>query len=311
MQLPLLISITILAYCLIYMALTRVNKSSRRVNKRLDELIKVKTAEEKKRNATKMKESSRLGFLHISQNMKNDILLSGIKLRAEEFVLIWILLICAPSVISFAISPSILRILALLIGGIVSMPFYLKISINKRRGLFERQLGDALLVISNGLRAGFSFQQAMENVARDLADPIGTEFKTVSREIQLGGSIESALTKVSERMANDDMKLLTTVVVIQQQVGGNLADIIDTIAKTIRDRLSMKRSVKTMTAQGRISGKIIGFLPVVMLAILSVVNPTYMEPFFTTTFGYVMLGAGLVLELVGFFVIHKIVDVKF
>jgi tight adherence protein B len=243
--------------------------------------------------------------------MRNDIQLSGIKLRPEEFVLLWIFLIFAPAAISFVISPSILRSLFLLLGGVVSMPLILKVSIGKRRALFERQLGDALLVISNGLRAGYSFPQAMDNVARDLTDPIGSEFKSVSRELQLGGNIETAMSKVTERMKNDDMKLLTTVVVIQQQVGGNLAEIIDTIAKTIRDRLSMKRTVKTLTAQGRISGMIIGLIPIGLLGILSVVNPSYMQPFFTTTIGHIMMVAGVVMEVIGFVVIRKIVNVKF
>jgi tight adherence protein B len=307
----LLISGSIFTFCLIYLLLSGINRHQRRMKKRLDEINPDKPISEKRSREAKSPERARLGFLHISQSMRNDIQLSGIKLRPEEFVLLWIFLIFAPAAISFVISPSILRSLFLLLGGVVSMPLILKVSIGKRRALFERQLGDALLVISNGLRAGYSFPQAMDNVARDLTDPIGSEFKSVSRELQLGGNIETAMSKVTERMKNDDMKLLTTVVVIQQQVGGNLAEIIDTIAKTIRDRLSMKRTVKTLTAQGRISGMIIGLIPIGLLGILSVVNPSYMQPFFTTTIGHIMMVAGVVMEVIGFVVIRKIVNVKF
>ncbi|SHI18953.1 tight adherence protein B [Sporobacter termitidis DSM 10068] len=306
-----LIAGMIFAYCLVHLLLSGIDRYRLRVKKRLDAISSDKAADEKKGRGGKSKERSRLGFLNVSQSMKNQIQLSGIKLRPEEFMLVWILLIFVPAIISFLISPSALRSGALILAGAVSMPLYLRTKINKRRSLFERQLGDALLVLSNGLRAGFSFAQALDNVARDLADPIGPEFKSIGREIQLGGDIESALTKVTERMASADMKLLTTAVVVQQQVGGNLADIIDTIAKTIRERMSMKRSVKTMTAQGRISGRIIGLLPVAMLIIISVINPGYMQPFFTTTFGHVMLVVGVVMEVLGFVVIHKIVDIKF
>ncbi|WHH57941.1 type II secretion system F family protein [Petroclostridium sp. X23] len=232
-------------------------------------------------------------------------------MHPEEFVLLWILIIFGPAALSFTVSPSLLRAIVLILVGTFAMPLYLKMAINKRRILFERQLGDALMVISNGLRAGFSFPQALDNVTKDLADPIGSEFRSVGRELQLGGDIEIALTKVAVRMNSGDMKLLTTSVVVQQQVGGNLAEILDTISQTIRERLSIKRSVKTLTAQGRISGQIIGFLPIALLMILSVLNPAYVQPFFTTTYGHMMLVISIVMECIGFFVIHKIVDIKF
>lgn len=306
-----LISVTVFTYCLVQMLFMGINKKGLRLEKRLTEIKRDKSAAEKQSREPKLKGRPRLDFLHISQSMKDDILLSGIKMRPEEFVLFWILIIFGPAALSFTVSPNLLRAFILILVGTFALPLYLKMAITKRRALFERQLGDALMVISNGLRAGFSFPQALDNVAKDLADPIRAEFKSVVRELQLGGDIETALTKVATRMNSDDMKLLTTAVVVQQQLGGNLAEILDTISQTIRERLSIKRSVRTLTAQGRISGKIIGFLPIVLLIILSVLNPTYMEPFFTTTYGHIMLLIGTVMECIGFLVIRKIVDVKF
>lgn len=311
MQWLFLLSIAVFTYCLVQMLFVGINNKGLRVEKRLDEIKEDKSASEKQSREPKLKGRPRLDFLHISQSMKDDILLSGIKMRPEEFVLFWILLIFGPAALSFTVSPNLLRALILILVGTFALPLYLKMAINKRLALFERQLGDALMVISNGLRAGFSFPQALDNVAKDLADPIRAEFKSVVRELQLGGDMETALTKVATRMNSDDMKLLATAVVVQQQVGGNLAEILDTISQTIRERLSIKRSVRTLTAQGRISGKIIGFLPIVLLIILSVLNPTYMQPFFTTTYGHIMLLIGTVMECIGFLVIRKIVDVKF
>lgn len=107
------------------------------------------------------------------------------------------------------------------------------------------------------------------------------------------------------------MELLNTAVIIQRQVGGNLAEIIDNISETIRDRLAIKRKIKTLTAQGRISGKLIGALPLFLLGVVSMINPTYMQPFFTTTFGYVMMAICAILEGIGFFVIQKLVNIKY
>jgi tight adherence protein B len=305
-----LITGAVFVYCIVFLLLTGISRYRLRVNRLLSEIEGGKTHSVDKGRGSKAKGESKRIF-NVSQKLKSQIVLSGIKLRPEEYLLLWLLLTFAPAVVSFLISPSLLRSVILILLGAISMPVYLKTQTKKRLELFERQLGDALLIISNGLRAGFSFQQAVDNVTRDLADPIKTEFKSVGMELQLGGTVEAALTKVAERMASGDMQLLTTAVVIQQQVGGNLAEIIDNIAKTIRDRQSMKRSVKTLTAQGRISGQIIGLLPVALLAIISAMNPTYMQPFFTTTYGYIMLGIGVVMELIGFAVIRKLVDVKF
>lgn len=305
-----LIAGAVFAYCIVFLLLSGISRYRLRVNRLLSEIEGGKAQSIEKGRGSKVKGESKRVF-NVSQKLKSQIALSGIKLRPEEYLLLWLLLTFAPAVLAYLISPSFLRSLVLVLLGALSMPVYLKTQTKKRLALFERQLGDALLIISNGLRAGFSFQQAVDNVTRDLADPIKTEFKTVGMELQLGGTVEAALTKVAERMASGDVQLLTTAVVVQQQVGGNLAEIIDTIAKTIRDRQSMKRSVRALTAQGRISGKIIGLLPVAMLIIISAMNPGYVQPFFTTTYGYVMLGVGVVMELIGFAIIRKLVDVKF
>ena len=306
-----LISFSVFIYCLVQMLLMRINKEGLRMEKRLNIIKQDNSMAEKQRREFKLKWRRRLDFLHISQSMKNDILLTGIKMRPEELVLFWVLIVFGPAAVSITISPSMVRVIVLIFAGAVGMPVYLRIAINKRRTLFERQLGNALMVISNALRAGYSFPQALDNVVKDLADPIGSEMRSVGREIQLGGDIETALSKVAVRMDSYDMKLLATSVTIQQQVGGNLAEILDTISQTIRERLSIRRSVKTLTAQGRISGLIIGLMPIALMIILSVINPAYVQPFFTTTYGHIMLLVGMIMECTGFLVIRKIVNLKF
>ena len=306
-----LIALAILAFCLIQMLFVFLNRDKLKTAGRLQDIAKnLGNNAETMRKDLQAKES-RLSFLRISNSVRSSIVLSGIRVRPEEFVLIWILCIFAPALLVSSFSPSLLRSLILIVLGAIAPPLYLRRKTNKRLVLFERQLGDALMVLSNGLRAGLSFQQALHSVARDLPDPIGAEFRMVGRELQMGVDIDESLTKVATRMKSKDMALLTTAISVQLQVGGNLADILDTISKTIRERLSIRRNIRSLTAQGRISGMVIGFLPVGLLVLLSFINPGYVAPFFTTTVGYVMLGIGVVLEVLGFLVINKIVDLKF
>ncbi|WP_349773182.1 type II secretion system F family protein [Lacrimispora xylanisolvens] len=151
----------------------------------------------------------------------------------------------------------------------------------------------------------------MENVSGDLADPIGGELNTIVRELKLGAELEQSFLIVADRMKSDDLKLLTTAVIIQQRVGGNLAEILDIISQTIRDRLTIKRTIKTLTAQGRITGQVIGALPVLLLLALSFANPQYISPLFSSLPGRFLLILGGGMEILGFLIINKIVDIKF
>ena len=225
--------------------------------------------------------------------------------------MIWFLLIFAPAMLLFAFAPDLIQCMGLFLIGLVAPPFFLKIAAARQRSLFEAQLGDALMVLSNGLRAGFSFEQALENVSGDLANPIGGELNTIVRELKLGGELEQSFLIVADRMESDDLKLLTTAVVIQQRVGGNLAEILDIISQTIRDRLTIKRSIKTLTAQGRITGQVIGALPVLLLFALSFANPGYISPLFSSMMGRLLLMLGGGMEIFGFLMINKIVKIKF
>ena len=194
--------------------------------------------------------------------------------------------------------------------GIAAPPIYLMFSISRRRAIFEAQLGDALMILSNALKAGFSFQQALGSVSRNLPDPIGGEFAVAVREQQLGADLETTLMSIADKMKSMDLKLLTTAVVVQQKVGGNLSEIMDTIAQTVRDRQAVARMVKTITAQGRISGIVVGALPIFLLIAITMLNAAYMNPLFKTDLGRIILVICAVMEISGFLIIMKIVDVK-
>jgi tight adherence protein B len=311
MKMVCLVSAAVFCYCAMEMLLVFLLKNQLQVKQRLSDLNQVKKETAVLANGIEKKDRQLLRFIHVSKKMKDEVSLSGVNLRPEEFVMMWFLFIFAPPMLLFAFAPNLVQCMGLFLLGLIIPPFFLKIAATKQRSLFEAQLGDALMVLSNGLRAGFSFEQALENVSGDLSNPIGSELKTIVRELKLGAELEQSFMIVAERMKSDDLRLLTTAVLIQQKVGGNLAEILDIISQTIRDRLAIKRSIKTLTAQGRISGQVIGVLPVLLLLALSFINPGYISPLFASFQGRLLLVLGGGMELLGFLMINKIVNIKF
>jgi len=182
--------------------------------------------------------------------------------------------------------------------------------IGGRLGAFNKQLPDTITLLSNSLRAGSSFLQSIELVSREGNPPMAEEMGRVVREVNLGLSMEEALHNLVRRIKSEDLDLMVTAISIQQQVGGNLAEILDTIAFTIRERVRIKGEINTLTAQGRYSGYLVAMLPVGLAFMLNLINPAFMEPLFTQTIGRIALGVGIVMELTGFFIIQKMVDIK-
>jgi tight adherence protein B len=182
---------------------------------------------------------------------------------------------------------------------------------SKRLVLFEKQLGDALVLIGNCLRAGMTFHQAMANVAKEMPDPIAKEFSRTVKEIQLGSATDDALERLAERVKSKDLLITVSAVQIQREVGGNLLEIIETISQTIKDRAKIRDDIRVMSAQGRSSGIIIGMLPLAIGGILALVNPDYVMTFFDTKAGTIMLIVAGCMEVTGFFIINRIVNIKY
>ena len=254
------------------------------------------------------KKSRDLSFLRIPKSVAAAVRDSGLLLRVEEYVMIWISLATLPALLYFILSQKIVPTVCIVAIGAALPPVFLKIKKNSRLKKFGTQLGDALMLIANGLRAGFSFEQVLETAAKDMADPISSEFLRVSRELKMGMTMEESLTTLTERMQNADMRLLTSAVLIQRQVGGNLAEILDTISVTIQDRIKIKNHVSSLTAQGKISGLIVGLVPVFLYIAISAANPEYMEVFHETTYGHILLAAAVAMEAAGFLIIRKMSD---
>lgn len=187
---------------------------------------------------------------------------------------------------------------------------YVLLRIDRRSTSFTNQLGDCLMMVANALRAGFSFLQAMEMISKEMEPPISDEFKHVMRDIGLGATVERALDDMDERVGSPDFSLVVTAVLIQQQVGGDLAQILDTISETIQDRIRMRREVKTLTTQGRLSGWILILTPIALALFMTSSDPNYLDPLFKNPIGQMILGATIVMEIIGAIVIKRIVDIE-
>ncbi len=187
---------------------------------------------------------------------------------------------------------------------------YVQYLIKKRLKAFVFQMADCLTLIANSLRAGFSFLQTMEIIAHEMKPPMSSEFERVLRETNLGKSMELSLTAMDKRVGSPDFSLIVTAVLIQQQVGGNLADIMDTIRETIVERIRIRREITALTAQGRMAGYVLACIPIAIGAFLTVIAPEQMNRLFTSSIGQLCIGVAVILEIIGFIAIYKIVDIK-
>jgi tight adherence protein B len=188
--------------------------------------------------------------------------------------------------------------------------FYVKYRINQRQKKFNSQLGDTLTLLSNAIKAGYSFAQAIDTVAKNAVQPIGDEFARAVREMNLGGSPDEALQNITKRIASADFDLVATAYSIHRTVGGNLAEILDNIAYTIRERVRIKGEIATLTAQARASGTLITFLPIVLAAFMFFVTPTYFRPMFDNFIGWVLIAVGVLMIFFGNLIIRRVVAIE-
>ena len=256
-------------------------------------------------------------------NLARDIARADLKLKPGEFVALWAGTILGVPflfiVIGLIFSP-LKSPLALLIGALIGawLPrFWLGRRRASRLNAFNKQLPDTITLIANALRAGSSFLQAIEMVVREAQPPVTVEFGRVVREVNLGLAFDVALDNMVRRVRSDDLELMATAITIQHQVGGNLAEILDSIAFTIRERVRIKGEIRTLTAQQRMSGYVVAFLPIGLVGVLFVIAPKFMEPMFMNPPGIFDLPAGLIILIfagimmfIGFKIIQSIVKIE-
>jgi tight adherence protein B len=256
-------------------------------------------------------------------NIARDLARADLHLKVSEYLAIKVISVFAvPGIfflLSFVVAP-LGNPIALLVGvflGYILPGKWLSRRKGSRHNAFNKQLPDTIMLIANALRAGSSFLQAIELVVREARPPVSTEFARVIREVNLGLAFDEALENMVRRVRSDDLELMATAISIQHNVGGNLAEILDSIAYTIRERVRIKGEIRTLTAQQRLSGYVVGFLPIALAGFLFIAAPGFMAPMFDDAVSIAGLPAGVIILIVGgfmmfmgFMFIRKIVDIE-
>jgi tight adherence protein B len=250
----------------------------------------------------------------MAMRIANQLAKADIPLKANEFVAIQFLAVMTSLAFGMLLFKSIpLGIVLAIMGYFVPLIWvgYLK---KKRVQEFNEQILDTLVMLANGLKAGYSFLQAMEMVSRESLPPMSTKLKRVLKENGLGINLEDSLLALNDRIESEDWDLVTTVVLIQRQVGGNLAEILEKISHTIRQRMKIKGDIQTKTAQAKVSGALVGALPLGIGFMIYLINPDFIMQLFTFKYGafrgWFVLIFGLIWEVIGMYCIMKIVDIE-
>jgi tight adherence protein B len=235
---------------------------------------------------------------------------AGLPLKPEEYILFqWILTILIGGLFYLVMDNWLFLPFGNVIGFLMPK-WYLKKKQRERVTKFNEGLADMITTIVGSLRAGFSFPQALKSVAEEASSPIKEEMDYVLKEMQYGKGIEDALNDLNERMPSEDLDLMIQAILIQRQVGGNLATVLDKIIETIRDRTKIQRQITTLTAQGRLSGYVIALLPVILGFLLYLIQPDYIGGLFRHPIGLTMVGAGVISGIIGFILIKKITTIE-
>lgn len=239
---------------------------------------------------------------------------ADLKLRTSEFFMIQIgstVLFVLISLVRFGLPlGGLIQMIVFGFVGYLIPGFYVRYRIGHRLKAFDAQLGDTLTLLSNALKAGYSFAQAIDTVAKNAVPPIADEFGRAVREMNLGGSPDEALQNITKRIASADFDLVATAYSIHRTVGGNLAEILDNIAYTIRERVRIKGEIATLTAQARASGTLITFLPLVLALFMYFVTPTYFRPMFENFIGWVLIAIGIFMIFIGNLIIRRVVAIE-
>jgi tight adherence protein B len=256
-------------------------------------------------------------------NLSRELARADLRLKVSEFLAIWAastiglpILFILLSVIIPTLGNPVVVIIGIPIGFLIPR-FWLARRKAGRLNAFNKALPDTITLIANALRAGSSFLQAIELVVRESRPPISTEFGRVIREVNLGLPFEQAMENMVRRVRSDDLELMATAIAIQHTVGGNLAEILDSIAFTIRERVRIKGEIRTLTAQQRLSGYVVGFLPIGLAGFLFIAAPGFMDPMFKNPpeilglpAGVIILAFGGFMMFIGFMIIRRIVDIE-
>jgi tight adherence protein B len=244
-----------------------------------------------------------------SASLDEQLEQAGLPILSGEFVALTAVCGLAGAVLASLLLPNIVFVLLIAAAAGLIPYVWMRRARQKRQNQLQDQLADTLAILASSLRAGYSFLQALDTVSKEIGEPSAGEFQRVVAEIRLGRPIDDALVAMAARIKSDDLKWAVIAINVQRQVGGNLAEVLDTVANTVRERAYIRRQARVLSAEGRISVAILVALPFIMTLYLSIVNPKYIRPLFTTTAGLIMLFGAIVMMAVGIFIMSRIVKI--
>lgn len=313
------LSFSLLAFALAYIIAMAVSADKIAAEKRLEELNKQEgdgvdvalVKHESKRSKNKKRDKSGNNFFEkFGSVLYRELQAADVKMRPEEFITIWIVVALVPALLAAMFTGNSVLSIVLAVAGTVAPIVIIKRKQKSRVKKFDEQLSDALMICCSCLRSGLSFMQAMETISKDMDAPISTEFETCLKEVSMGASMDDALDNMGKRIKSKHLALMISAVLVQRQTGGNLSQILETLSDTIRDRMKLKKQLKTATSSGKMSGTIVGAMPVILLGMFSLVNYDFVKVLFTETRGHIALAIAAGLELMAFLAIKKITTVK-
>lgn len=290
-------------------------KYEKRLTKYID-FSNLRQSENKKETQKKLENSSlkkvSKGIERVFNLSKYEQLLtqSGVKMSQGELLIGRVLLVCISIFVGYILD---FHFIVTIICGVIgfSLPIMYVMRKRKRRlKMASNQLGEALGTMANSLRAGFSFMQTLNMVAKEVGEPLGPEFLKAIQEINYGITLEEAFENLLNRLPDKELEIVLNTLVIQRSSGGNLAVLLETMQETIFDRCRVQDEVKTLTAQGRMSAVIITILPIALALYIRLVNPDYFQLLFSHPLGWVMVVIGSLSIIMGWFFINKIVQIE-
>jgi tight adherence protein B len=247
------------------------------------------------------------------RQIERDLRLADSRLHPGDFLAIRFMLALLGFAVPFLLlggtMGTVVAVIAL-VGGFQLPQMWLSRRGAARARKLEAQLPEALAMVANSLKAGFGLLQAMSLAAEQLEHPVSTEFAQAVQDTNIGSSVEEAFRALSDRNESRDLDLVVTAVLVQRTAGGNLAEILQTVTETMRERVRIKGEINTLTAQQRLTGIVIALLPVAVGGLFLVVSPSYIKPLFTDPTGRMMLGVSAFLEIIGVLAIQRILAIE-
>ena len=287
------------------------------VDERLDKFLeeeKTSKAPREARGALTDWVNKRVEKSTFGDRIARELARADLKFKPGEYIALYVISIAGAALVAFFLGGRLLAsaLIGALLGAFIPR-LYVKNQQGKRLQRFNDQLPDMLNLVVNGLRAGYSTMQALEAVSREMPTPISDEFRRVVQEMQLGVPMERAMSNLLRRIPSEDLDFVITAINVQREVGGNLAEILDIISYTIRERIRIKGEIRVLTSQVMYSGRILALMPVGLILVLWFLNRDYMMTFFVEEnriCGIIALGTAGLMIGIGYFIMTKLAKIE-